>query len=277
MGQSVPEYWRKVKLGDCLVVLTDYHANGSYERLKANVELLDTLDYAVMIRTKNFEQNNFQGDLKYVTKAAYDFLSKSKVYPGDILMNKIANAGSVYYMPDLRRPVSLAMNLFLLRTDENKVFQRYIYYYLKANESYVKQFAIGTAATTITKNAVRTLDVLLPPLNEQKAIAHILGTLDDKIELNQQMNHTLEAIAHTLFNPGLSTSIPSAPKWMDDNPQAWMQKPPLCFLLSLRIGRSAKSRRVGKSLKFRILHLVLQWGHLAQESQVTILFLQEFQ
>jgi len=52
-----PDNWQQVKLGDYLTVLTDYHANGSYKLLKANVELLDTPDYAVMIRTKNLEQD----------------------------------------------------------------------------------------------------------------------------------------------------------------------------------------------------------------------------
>lgn len=199
MQASIPTNWRRVKLGDYLSVLTDYHANGSYERLKANVELLDTPSYAVMIRTKNFEQDDFQDDLKYITKSAYDFLQKSKVKPGDILMNKIANAGSIYYMPDLKRPVSLAMNLFLLRTKEEDAHQKYVFYYLKTNETYIKNFATGTAATTITKQAVRDLQIVLPPLPEQKAIAHILGTLDDKIELNREMNRTLEGMARAIF------------------------------------------------------------------------------
>ena len=45
----------------------------------------------------------------------------------------------------------------------------------------------------------RSLPVPVPPLSEQKAIAHILGTLDDKIELNRQMNETLEAMARAIF------------------------------------------------------------------------------
>ncbi len=199
MQASIPKDWRKVKLGDYLTVLTDYHANGSYEKLKANVELLDTPNYAVMIRTKNFEQNDFQDDLKYITKTAYEFLAKSKVKPKDILMNKIANAGSIYCMPDLKRSVSLAMNLFLLRTKEEEAHQKYVFYYLKSNEAYIKSFATGTAATTITKQAVREIEILLPPLSEQKAIAHILSSFDDKIELNRQMNETLEAMARAIF------------------------------------------------------------------------------
>ena len=154
--------YKTVKLGELLELLTDYHANGAYEKLKENVELLDEPDYAVMIRTTNFEQNNFSSSLKYINEHAYNFLAKSKVYPNDIIMNKIANAGSSYLMPDLKRPVSLAMNLFLLRVKEDVVNPIYLYMYLKLNETYVKSFANGSVTKTITKDAVRNLEIKLP-------------------------------------------------------------------------------------------------------------------
>ncbi|WP_220384618.1 restriction endonuclease subunit S domain-containing protein, partial [Klebsiella pneumoniae] len=91
----------KIKLGELLSTLTDYHANGAYKKLKENVELLDEPDFAVMIRTTNFEQEDFSNNVKYISKHAYEFLAKSKVYTNDIIMNKIANAGSSYLMPDL--------------------------------------------------------------------------------------------------------------------------------------------------------------------------------
>lgn len=109
--------WNIGKLGDVIQVLTDYHANGSYEILKQHVELLDTPDYALMIRSTNFEKNDFSNDLKYITKEAYDFLKKSQLFGDEVLMGKIGNAGKVYYMKDLNRPMSLAMNLFAMRFD----------------------------------------------------------------------------------------------------------------------------------------------------------------
>ncbi len=199
MSKSASAKWPKVKLGNYLSVLTDYHANGSYEKLKANVELLKTPNYAVMIRTTNFEKADFHDDLRFITKPAYEFLHKSKVKPSDILMNKIASAGNIYCMPDLHCPVSLGMNLFLLRTKEEYTNQRYIYYNLKANESYIKQFAIGTAATTITKESVRNLEILLPPLDIQHKIAAILSAYDNLIENNTRRIAILEEMAQSLY------------------------------------------------------------------------------
>ena len=192
------EAFEKCKLGDILSVITDYHANGSYEKLKEKVSLLDVPNHAIMIRTTNFEQNNFS-DFKYINEEAYSFLSKSKVFEGDILMNKIANAGSVYFMPKLNRPVSLAMNLFLIRISKELANAKYVYLYLKLNEGYIKTFAAGSVTKTITKAAVRNLDIYLPSLPIQNKVVEIISSIDDKIELNLQMNQTLEQIAKTLF------------------------------------------------------------------------------
>ncbi len=188
----------KVKLGNIIDFLTDYHANGSYEILKKNVSLLDQPNYAVMIRTKNFEQDNFV-DFKYINEHAYNFLSKSKVLPGDILMNKIATPGSVYLMPDLNRPVSLAMNLFLIRINNTIANSKFVFYYLKLNEAYIKSFASGSVTQTITKDAVRNLIVELPEREIQEKIVLIIESIEKRITLNKQMNTTLQRIVSTFF------------------------------------------------------------------------------
>ncbi|WP_350594915.1 MULTISPECIES: restriction endonuclease subunit S [unclassified Pseudoalteromonas] len=189
----------KVKLGSLLSLLTDYHANGAYKKLKENVELFDEPDYAVMIRTTNFEQNNFDSNLKYISEHAYNFLEKSKVKAGDIIMNKIANAGSSYLMPELNCPVSLAMNLFLLRIDDDKANSTFVYLYLKLNEDYVKSFANGSVTKTITKEAVRNLEIELPERTMQDYIVKVYMDYVSKLTLNQKTNQTLEQMAQALF------------------------------------------------------------------------------
>ncbi|MBU4440037.1 MAG: restriction endonuclease subunit S, partial [Firmicutes bacterium] len=197
---KVPIDWTVGELGDYITTLTDYHANGSYKKLKENVELLDTEDYAVMIRTTNFEQNNFEkNEFKYITRSAYEYLNKSKVYSNDILMNKIANAGSVYFMPNLSKPVSLAMNLFLIRFDEKVINSKFGFYFLRNYEPYIKTRASGSVTKTITKENVRKLEIGHPEINEQEAIAATLSCLDEKIEVNNQINKTLEKMAQAIF------------------------------------------------------------------------------
>ncbi|MEQ1454021.1 hypothetical protein [Acinetobacter seifertii] len=67
-------------------------------------------NYACMIRATNFEKNNFDDLLIYIDQTAYEFLTKTKLFGNEILISKIGNAGSVYLMPKLNRPCSLAMN-----------------------------------------------------------------------------------------------------------------------------------------------------------------------
>jgi type I restriction enzyme S subunit len=191
--------WHYIELGDYIDIITDYHANGAYEKLKENITLKYYPDYAIMIRTLNFESNDFKDKIIYLNEFEYNYLSKSKVQPFDIIMNKIANPGSVYLMPNLNRPVSLAMNLFLIRFNE-KIDQRFIYYLMKFNEDYIKRFANGTATKSITKDAVRALKFKVPNLSYQKQISSLLSSLDAKIELNSRINSELEAMAKTLYD-----------------------------------------------------------------------------
>ncbi len=189
----------KILLGDHISLITDYHANGAYEKLKDNIELKYEEDYAIMVRTLNFESKNFKDNLIYLNEIEYNYLKKSKVYHNDLIMNKIANAGNVYLMPKIQKPVSLAMNLFLIRFKET-VDPVYMFYIMKLNESYIKKFAKGTTTKTITKDAVRELEFTIHNLNEQNLIARFIRNIDDKIDLNNQINTELEAMAKTLYD-----------------------------------------------------------------------------
>ena len=75
----------------------------------------------------------------------------------------------------------------------------FAYYNLSNRKAEIRAAAGGSAQPILNKSGFGQFDILLPPPNQQRAIAHILGTLDDKIELNRRMNETLEAMARALF------------------------------------------------------------------------------
>lgn len=179
---KIPDSWKYCKIKDLISHLTDYHANGSYQSLKNNVVLKDNQDYAIMIRATNFEKQDFQQDLKYVSKSSYDFLSKSKLYGGEILIGKIGNAGRIYLMPNLNKPASLAMNLFCLRF--NLIDSKYIYYHLSSSYSKleIKQYIKGVGNPTIDKKSIRSINIFLPPLEEQKQIVQKVDRIFSQID-----------------------------------------------------------------------------------------------
>ncbi|WP_254906521.1 restriction endonuclease subunit S [Clostridium tyrobutyricum] len=177
--------WEVAELGKYLNVLTDYHSNGSYETLRDNVTLLDTPDYALMVRTTDLENHNFEKDVKYIDEHAYNHLKKSKVFGGEIIINKIGSAGKIYLMPFLNRPVSLAMNQFLLRFDENKVNHVFIYNllltpYMKVK---IKEKVRGAVTKTITKDAIREIKIMVPPIQLQNQFADFVKQVD-KLKFN---------------------------------------------------------------------------------------------
>lgn len=182
--------------GDFIDVLTDYHANGSYEILRDNVELLSTPDYALMVRTTDLENKNFENGCIYITKKAYDFLSKSKVYGGEIIINKIGSAGRVYLMPYLHRPVSLGMNAFLIRLDTN-LNNIYTYYLLTSEfgTNSIQKHVKGAVTKTITKEAVRGIKIPVPPIELQNQFAAIV----EKVEALKTHYHASLAELENLY------------------------------------------------------------------------------
>ncbi len=75
----------------------------------------------------------------------------------------------------------------------------FVYYWLTANVAELERHASGSTFRELSGSALKQIEINVPPLPEQRAIAHILGTLDDKIELNRRMSETLEAMARALF------------------------------------------------------------------------------
>ena len=74
---------------------------------------------------------------------------------------------------------------------------RFCYYLLKSLD--LDRFNAGTSVPTLNRNHIHPMAVKIPSVTAQRSIAHVLGTLDDKIELNRRMNETLEEMARALF------------------------------------------------------------------------------
>lgn len=172
-------------LGYVVRTLTDYHANGSYEILNNNVTILDTPDFAYMVRSTDLENNNYSTDVKYVDEHAYHFLEKSKLYGNELLINKIGSPGRVYLMPSINKPMTLGMNLFLIRLKKETSYSTkflWAFFQSELGKNIIQRKINGTVPLTIDKEAIRTL--YIPHLRQsfQEKIDKIidLSFLNDK-------------------------------------------------------------------------------------------------
>ncbi|MCZ0942274.1 MAG: restriction endonuclease subunit S [Gammaproteobacteria bacterium] len=113
-------------------------------------------------------------------------------HPGVVIGRKGAYRG-VHYSP---KPFHVIDTAFYLRPKVD-LDARWAYFNLLAQD--INGMDSGSAIPSTSREEFYSLPVSVPPLEEQRAIAHVLGTLDDKIELNQRINETLEAMARALF------------------------------------------------------------------------------
>ena len=132
-------------------------------------------------------------------------LGKANVQRRDIVFTHAGNIGQVSYIPENSQYVRyiISQRQFCLRCDQSKVIPEFLTYFFKSPEGQHKLLAnasqVGVPSIAQPVTYLRTIEIPLPPISEQRAIAHILGTLDDKIDLNRRTNETLETIVRAIF------------------------------------------------------------------------------
>ncbi|RFT15123.1 MAG: Type I restriction-modification system, specificity subunit S [Candidatus Saccharicenans subterraneus] len=120
----------------------------------------------------------------------------SKLLPvGAVVLSTRAPIG---YLAIAKNPIATNQG-FRSLVPKNGFDSEFIYYWLKANIDELERNACGSTFKELSGSALANIKIRVPPLFEQRAVAHILGTLDDKIELNRRMSETLEAMAHAIF------------------------------------------------------------------------------
>ncbi|VEN75374.1 conserved hypothetical protein [Candidatus Desulfarcum epimagneticum] len=110
-----------------------------------------------------------------------------------IIVGRKGTVGAVHYSPTPFWPIDTS---FYVKSNKNRDLN-YTYYLLKSID--LEHMNADSAVPGLNRNAVHELKIEIPNIFEQKTIAHILGSLDDKIELNRRMNQTLEATARAIF------------------------------------------------------------------------------
>jgi type I restriction enzyme S subunit len=194
--------WQRMTLGEIC------DADGAMLQTGPFGSQLHSYDYQpvgiAVVPTEAIGQRRLKTDgLPRVSPETAQRLDRHKLQAGDILFARRgvqATGLSAMVRPD-QEGWLCGTGAILLRFRSKAIDPAFISFALSTPTTiqWLKSHAVGAVMPNLNEGVLRNLPLLVPPLNEQRAIAQILGTLDDKIELNQRMNETLEATARTLF------------------------------------------------------------------------------
>lgn len=192
---SIPPHWKLVRVQDIASFITDYVANGSFKTLKEHTTTYESKNYAVFVRTVDLT-NDFKGQCSYIDKESYDFLSKSKLHGGELILPNIGGSiGKVFLMPDLGMPMSLAPNSIMLKL-LYPVMNKYFSCIVKApyGQDMLLKTKGGTATPKFSKTELRYMIVPIPPIEEQQRIVDRVDELMAKIDEFEVIENELEAL-----------------------------------------------------------------------------------
>jgi len=141
-------------------------------------------------------------DARLISREHYiEWTRKAKPVANDIILSRRCNPGETAFVPP-NLEIALGQNLVLLRSDGTKIYPPFLRWLVQGPEWWEqinRYLNVGAIFDSLKCADIPNFVLSLPSIDDQRSIAHILGTLDDKIELNRRMNETLEAMARALF------------------------------------------------------------------------------
>jgi type I restriction enzyme S subunit len=188
----MPNSWESIKIGKVAIVNKDTYSPK------------EDWDYVNYLDTGNITRGVIDSILLIKNGEKLPSRARRKVKAGDIVFSTVRPNQRHYGIIDAPLKNMLVSTGFaVIRGDGKSLDTNFLYFYLTQDSVVEHLQTIGEHSTSaypsIKPSDIETMDISLPPIQEQRAIAHILGTLDDKIELNRQMNETLEAMARAIF------------------------------------------------------------------------------
>ena len=184
--------WDKVKLADCCLSISD----GDHQPPPKAVTGVPFVTIANINKSNQFDFN----DTMFVPKDYYDRLdSKRKAQVGDILYSVVGSFGIPVLIKE-ERPFVFQRHIAILRPNE-RINSAFLYYTMLSRDFYAKAdaAAIGAAQRTVSLTSLRGMEIELPPLKVQEAIASKLSAYDNLIENNQKQIKLLEEAAQRLY------------------------------------------------------------------------------
>lgn len=189
--------WQSQKIGSLIQLITKgttpSKAMGGFSESGINYIKSESISYDGRIDSSKFA---------FIDEKVHRELKRSQLQKDDILFSMAgAYLGKSAIVQQEHLPANTNQALAIIRLDQSKANPKFINYFFRHPNviNYVNNLSGQSAQPNINFEEIKSIEVALPPLPEQKAIASVLSSLDDKIDLLHRQNKTLEAMAETLF------------------------------------------------------------------------------
>ena len=200
-----PDSFSVVKTGELPIVVADYVANGSFASLKENVKLYQSKNYAYFIRNTDLKSGSFE---VFVDKHSYDFLSKSRLFGGEIIISNVGDVGSVFLCPTLDAPMTLGNNIIMIKSDipELRLFL-YIWFKWSLGQGLIQGIKSGSAQPKFNKTDFKNLPIILPPSELLQKFNSTVSPIFEMIERNDNENRKLSSLRDSILPKLMSGEI----------------------------------------------------------------------
>jgi len=172
------------------------------KRLPKGIMLQDEPNMHPYIRVRDIKSRRIEvwQDSQYVDNQTFRAISRYIVNSGDVILSIVGTVGVAALVGISLDNASLTENCIRF-TNLTGITNEFLYYYLISDEgqSEIKKGTVGAVQPKLPIKNILSMRISIPPLPEQRAIAATLSCLDDKIELNNRMNKTLEEMAQAVF------------------------------------------------------------------------------
>ncbi len=227
--------WKDFKLGDVAEV------KGGKRLPKGELLTTEKTPHPY-IRITDFDGHKINlSAIQYVTEEVQKSISRYIVNKQDIIISNVGTIGLCAKIPDELDNANLTENCVKLVFDKNKIDTNFLYYHLISpdTQELINGLDVGSTQPKLPIYNIQKIDISLPPLEEQKAIAEVLSSLDDKIDLLHRQNKTLESLAQTIFR-----------QWFIEEAKEEWEEVLITDLFEVRDGThdSPKQKEFGKKL-----------------------------
>ena len=186
----LPFEWREVAIGEIADIV-----GGGTPSTKNSKNFEGAIPWLTPKDLSGTHDRYIERGERNLSQQGLDSSSAKLLPPGSVLLSTRAPIG---YVALAKNQIATNQGFRSLVMRDGAV-PEYLYYWLKLNTAELERHASGSTFRELSGSSLKEIRLSLPSLNEQRAIARVLGALDDRIELNRRMSKTLEEMARALF------------------------------------------------------------------------------